>query len=999
MNFIIDEEIELTTSTENTEGTDLLNTTVYANSLAKIITTAPKDKTFTIGLFGEWGSGKSSILKTVTKQLESDERYKFIKYDAWKYAGDSFRRMFLFELQQQLGVEKTEKLERFYDNINEDAEVRHKANFQYIYFVLAALAVLTLLFIFGEEVKAEWKLGLTTFITMMTLLVTIKKHSTDDLKVTVQKSRLFAPEQFEECFNDIIEASRKIPVSTRISEWIRRVKHQYENIVIVIDNIDRCHHDMAYSLLTDIKNFLGTKPVTFIIPVDVKALKKHVLNTSKFKEDDDLNKDADEFLRKFFNVSLSIKPFHTDEMYEYASKLNIDYNLGFKPTTISLVSNEFATNPRRLIQLFNNLTIELQTYDSYFADEHQTLICMLLILREEFPDHYNKVNRNSSLLFNQDIDNKNERLTLFLSRTFYISKPYEFRLNVIDRILSNSKTSSSLTAQVREQIEIPSSTEEIKAFIDNNEDRRKDVVNYLLHAIRKAVDRNLFAADLINLYTSFLYKYEAGIIKAEDDLSLINLINKPVIWEQLLPNIEDNLKLHLKYASHLTRFSTEQPLDSYLDFVEKKDEKAPYSPEILDSIYYACSVVDANYLNDRYSKLFAKAYTQDPLTVFSYRYPEATLFFTKDLIGSVIDKMGADNISAKDSPFKQFLNICDQIDPQKNNPEVIKSLTKLHTVIPSFDYNSNNKGAILPYLNYLVELFSVCRHFSLDDAELLRKSTSRLTSNTQTNRGLRGMLRDNLDDEGLMSLFFKLFVVVSLRTNKEVIPHSEIEYLITNATWREHTVNTLFDLFKAGYDVSHYHEALLSVTEYSEHYLQMLTYMMSEQCPEERRMIDNEIMVEIKTMINYTLNKGTYEDLSDYLISITTNDRVKQLLYSVIEGLSMTDLEALPAKLQAFAVARFESNIENYTSNIKILKLIAGYGSKTGIGKLARIINQKLSTPGSESEAWEIIPKLHYLKQSDCRLLSTTIECLELESLTEEDKKGYIEQLKAKVKN
>lgn len=83
-----------------------------------------------IGLFGEWSSGKSSILRTVKGRLESNQEttYKFIQYDAWKYTGNSFRRIFLLELQQQLHVKAFDKFFRFYDNINEDTEVKQITN-------------------------------------------------------------------------------------------------------------------------------------------------------------------------------------------------------------------------------------------------------------------------------------------------------------------------------------------------------------------------------------------------------------------------------------------------------------------------------------------------------------------------------------------------------------------------------------------------------------------------------------------------------------------------------------------------------------------------------------------------------------------------------------------------------------------------------------------------------------------------------------------------------
>ena len=68
--FIIDRETNLNES-------DFLKTKIYANNLSKIIKNTESNKVFTIGLFGNWGTGKSSIIHT--SQYDFDEKkIKFI---------------------------------------------------------------------------------------------------------------------------------------------------------------------------------------------------------------------------------------------------------------------------------------------------------------------------------------------------------------------------------------------------------------------------------------------------------------------------------------------------------------------------------------------------------------------------------------------------------------------------------------------------------------------------------------------------------------------------------------------------------------------------------------------------------------------------------------------------------------------------------------------------------------------------------------------------------
>ena len=48
----------------------------------------------TVGLFGPWGSGKSTVIENLKKEYKSSHVFIF---DAWKYQGDPLRRTFLIK--------------------------------------------------------------------------------------------------------------------------------------------------------------------------------------------------------------------------------------------------------------------------------------------------------------------------------------------------------------------------------------------------------------------------------------------------------------------------------------------------------------------------------------------------------------------------------------------------------------------------------------------------------------------------------------------------------------------------------------------------------------------------------------------------------------------------------------------------------------------------------------------------------------------------------------
>lgn len=995
MKFIIDEEIIL--NNKEGERTDLLNTSVYADMLVKTIESADKSKPFTIGLFGEWGSGKSSVLKTAQNILEAKPNYKyrFVTYDAWKYAGDSFRRMFLYELQNKLGVKPTEMLNRFYDNINEDTEVKHKVNTHYgVYYVLLLFVIGCILLVCDNDVLKY--LGFA--LTVITILVNLWKNSTDDLKVTVQKSRFFAPEQFEECFNEIIEGCRKTSISQKVWNWITRVEKQSDELVIVIDNIDRCHNDMAYSLLTDIKNFLGCKQqhLIFVIPVDVDALKKHIINKSKSSAEE--CNQADEFLRKFFNVSLWIKPFHSDEMFEFAENLNSKYELGLQRETLSIMAREYATNPRRLIQLCNNLTIEFESFeDIYYVRDNQPIICKMVIMREEFPNYYKKIQHDATLLFSDRFDNiNNDRLKLFLQRTFYVSKPYEFRLSIIDRILSNSKTSGSLTSSIKEQISIPGSVDEVNAFIANDETRRKDVVAYLLSEIRKAANRRLFNADMVNLYPAFLCLYTAGIIKDEECRMLGNLISSESDWGILIPLIPDYLEMHIPFSHHMCKLGNEQPRDSFIQYVSSWNEDDSFSVPVRNSVFHACNEYGAECIDDLV-KPFHKAFKEDPTSSFAFRYPEASSLFTSDLVSEVIEEMKSDNVNGSESPYTQFRMICSQLEPKKDDPFILKFLEKLHTLIPDYNYQSSNADDIFVFMEYLKGFFQTNCNIRLSDNSNLKIALSKITKIQRVGSAFHSYLYDNDGNGHIIVNFFNLFEMAGAITNAPTIDEAAILHFANMKDWCDKTIEVLDNLLTNGFDVSHYREAILAVESYSDTHLRLISYLCSDSCPTERRLNDITLREQIANIL--TQMESSEVDHSDFLVKEANGkERFKEQLLVYLEGKPVEYLAQLDSKLQRFVVKKFEEKLNDYEHNVAILTLIATSGTKNGIHKIVNLISTKL-IQGDNSLNWcSLMCKIREISQRELNLLSSTIENLSDSSWLDKDKAGMIEALKSKLK-
>lgn len=386
--------------TINLESKDLLGTKIYSDALYNLIVTKEDNAPITVGLFGNWGSGKSSIVDTFISRLNVHNEIITLTYDAWKYSNDAFRRSFIMELVNSFNLEFNKEELRLYHDISEETDYKLGISNKGL---VTALLYSPLLFLLAwfTTISADIKIIFSVIGTLCTAILNLLNGFFIQYKTSVSKPKFFSPEQFEEIFNEIINLLTE-KNSKSITKWIKQqigFKNKARKVVIVIDNIDRCDKNTATELLLTIKNFLEREDCIFIIPVDDEALKRH-LNFDK-------NSEGEEFLRKIFNVSVRIKKFNNKDLFEYTNSTIIENGLGFSSEIADIVSQEFSKNPRRIIQFLNNLSLEKQIavqqeragllpQDS--VTTNLDFLAKLLLIKEEWHDLFDKINNTPNIL-------------------------------------------------------------------------------------------------------------------------------------------------------------------------------------------------------------------------------------------------------------------------------------------------------------------------------------------------------------------------------------------------------------------------------------------------------------------------------------------------------------------------------------------------------------------------------------------------------------------------
>lgn len=310
-------------------------------NIANTITNIIKDKdlsksSFNLGIFGDWGSGKSFIVEKIDENLTNEENIIFIKIDVWKFIGMPLMRSILIEIDKSFReISKSKKTfgnysvkfpekwlqRKLYTNevsnetttLTDDKWKEKIKNLFFqnrlplIAFTFLFILALSILIYFGIN-PSFWgsilSSSISTFLIFGAVFEFIKKSFITSLEKaseivlfkretkSVRTNPNFSSEQFEETFSCLVNF----------------VKDKNSKLILVFDNIDRCDPKMTYEILSTIKTYMDLNHCFCIIPCDDDALLNYL---AKEVDGNPLNNSFErefsrEFIDKFFQTYFRI---------------------------------------------------------------------------------------------------------------------------------------------------------------------------------------------------------------------------------------------------------------------------------------------------------------------------------------------------------------------------------------------------------------------------------------------------------------------------------------------------------------------------------------------------------------------------------------------------------------------------------------------------------------------------------------------------------------------
>lgn len=311
---------------DNETSEDLLGFKVHANLLIDVI----KDDTvlpISIGVFGDWGSGKSSILQIIKEKFEQkDEEDEYIEketlciyFNGWTFEGyDDAKAALLNAILKEL--QENKKLsEEIKDTIKEKAKKLWKS----IDWMRGA----------GMALKNVALPAISAYFTSGLSLIPfayqkISEFNIDSPEKLIEKLK---SADGKSIFDSLVKKEQKESNDDKtnaVSEFRNDFAElldttNFKRLVVLIDDLDRCSPERIIENLEAVKLFLNVSKTAFVIGADPRIVRHAIENKydKKGELEEDNSRIIQDYLEKLIQLPYTLPKLSEPEVETYISML------------------------------------------------------------------------------------------------------------------------------------------------------------------------------------------------------------------------------------------------------------------------------------------------------------------------------------------------------------------------------------------------------------------------------------------------------------------------------------------------------------------------------------------------------------------------------------------------------------------------------------------------------------------------------------------------------
>lgn len=333
---------------------DRLEFSRYVEALSEVILNDDTQTPFTIGVFGAWGSGKSSLLKMLNEKLAASYTQDIIRVDfnPWVYRNEPNMLVPLL-LTLQASLER-------------DSRKR-----------------------FGQVAARIG--GVLVKLTAGVLLGRISGGGVDLSGI-------------DQLASELVDKRSEIDSQTRnlrltLQEQADAVRSKGARLVFFIDDLDRCEPSEIIGLLESIKLFLDLRNVFIVIAIAKDVVDRGV--AFKYRDfgftGNEVLAVGDEYLDKMIQLPLYIPPIDAGAIGQFMDGLDLPPAVAAQ---IGLLRQIVSPNPRRVKRVLNMcaVTFAITAHSPGLKDLRPDLVARLAVLRVQSAGLFAEITRNPDLL-------------------------------------------------------------------------------------------------------------------------------------------------------------------------------------------------------------------------------------------------------------------------------------------------------------------------------------------------------------------------------------------------------------------------------------------------------------------------------------------------------------------------------------------------------------------------------------------------------------------------
>ena len=323
---------------------DALDFVIYADVIKKVI--LGTDGPFTIGIFGEWGTGKTSLIRIIENHFDESSEIIPIWFNAWKFE-----------------------------------------NVEHPIVPLIATIVTEL-----EKNKSKLKKLKDSGKSLIRSLRAIAYGFSTNTKLNIPG---FAEIEAGFVAKDMIEREEKLSFDPLLEkslyhqafEMLDNVSLKYGKnilkILVLIDDLDRCFPENSVKLLESIKLVLSQPGFLFVLGVSRKVIDDYLRN--KYEKEYGIKEfQGNAYLDKIIQLPFDI-PSYASRTQTFAEKMINELESEDDKIQLRQISTEMGKlcndNPRTIIRFINTLLLDKAIYAAFHPNEEDMPIAYFAFTR------------------------------------------------------------------------------------------------------------------------------------------------------------------------------------------------------------------------------------------------------------------------------------------------------------------------------------------------------------------------------------------------------------------------------------------------------------------------------------------------------------------------------------------------------------------------------------------------------------------------------------------